>query len=71
MNRVETEFVVLDKQQLGRVLLQNLATELRANAATCTGDQHHLPSKVARQQRRVWGDRLSPEQVLEVQFSKV
>jgi hypothetical protein len=51
--------------------LQYLTTQLTADGAACPSDQHHLVGNVFAQQVVIRGNRLTAQQVVDIQFAQI
>ena len=56
MDVVKAKFIMFKQQQAFRPFTQYLATQLTANGAARTGDQHHLAAQFAGQQCNIRDD---------------
>ena len=71
VNVVQRKLTHLNQQKLAGQRLQNLTTELSPYAATGTGHQDRLAVCASVEQQAIGFDRLTPEQIINVQLSQV
>ncbi len=71
VNLVQRKFTHLHQQKLLRVGLQDLATQLAANAAPSPGHQHGFAVGVQVEQQAIGLDRLTAQQVVNVQLAHI
>ena len=71
VNGVKAKFVVFKQQQALRVFTQYLATQLPANGAARTGDQHHLAAQFAGKQGGIWRHGVTTQQIFDIKLAQV
>ena len=71
MDGIQTKLIVIQEQQLARLLLHDLTRQLAANAATRAADQHDLTGQIMGQQIGARRHRLTAQEVFNVELTKV
>ncbi|MNV48659.1 hypothetical protein D3C71_1405770 [compost metagenome] len=71
VDAVERELAVVHQQQARRALARYLAAQFAADATARTGDHHRLVADMAAEQFWVGEDRVTAQQVFEVQVLKI